>query len=97
MPSNSKVGRYLVTNRVHAPFTAPADCIVQIFGTEDVQVHETPASEIYWHLEKDQCELHLGIPLPVGTKINVPLEAGESIWFITEDIGLVGWAVSEWL
>lgn len=96
MPSSYKVGRQAVTNKARATFVADRRCSVEIFAGRDGQQPGITGSEIYWHIDKGQCSVATGIPMPIATSVPVLLERGEAIYVITDDFAIVGWSVIEY-
>lgn len=95
MPDSRKIGRVFVRNRPTRVLTAMVDCMVVIWCSHYVDANDGPATEVYFEVDKKLCSLNEGVPLPQALRVDVRLEAGETLWAITEDMGLMGYSVVE--
>lgn len=85
--------RFTVTaeaSRFIKPVSYPVT--VEIVSVSQVSANQT-ASMAWIAKDHERCTANKGYPLEVGTKVEVDLMPGESLWAITQDIALLAFSV----
>lgn len=87
------LGRHNVTPSTEilcGPFGEPVT--IEIVSMAQVESN-TPATMCWLSFDKKQCRPGLGYPLEPGTKIEIDMLPDQILYCVTQDVGLIGYAV----
>lgn len=91
--------RLTVRTRPEVVYSASGPCVVTIWCLPNLEVEQDEKEEfshVYVGTSMDTATVELGTPLPEDHPVDIPLEAGETLYASTTDYAYLGYvAVSE--
>lgn len=87
--------RQTLKSEVEVIYKATKPVMIKLWplSTFPMMSEEEPATTVYIQKDKHKCSNSLGTPVEPGTAITILMDTGETLWGITRQNALVGFAV----